>query len=119
MIQRGKPPRKGQWSIPGGAQHAGETLQETAKREVLEEVSLAINVGGFIEALDYIDRDANGAVRHHYTLIDFWARGSLDDQPKAAEDATAAQWFPIDALDSLSMWSETKRIIKKAAELIQ
>lgn len=117
LIQRGKPPRAGQWSIPGGAQRAGETLEETALREVREEVSLAINLGGFIEALDYIDKDEDGAVRHHYTLIDYWATASLKDQPTAGEDAAAAHWVPLKDLDKLPMWSETKRIIKKAVEL--
>ena len=32
MIQRGKPPRDGQWSIPGGKQKLGETWRTTACR---------------------------------------------------------------------------------------
>jgi len=40
LIQRGKQPRLGQWSIPGGRQELGETVQETAIREVLEETGL-------------------------------------------------------------------------------
>ena len=27
LIQRGRPPRLGQWSLPGGAPHVGETLE--------------------------------------------------------------------------------------------
>ena len=42
LIQRGKAPRQGQWSLPGGAQELGETVVEAAVREVLEETGLAI-----------------------------------------------------------------------------
>ena len=34
--------RKGEWSIPGGRQEAGETVRETAVREVREETGLTI-----------------------------------------------------------------------------
>ena len=32
LIRRGKPPLQGNWSIPGGKQKLGETLQEAARR---------------------------------------------------------------------------------------
>ncbi|MGD8325849.1 MAG: NUDIX hydrolase [Sphingomonadales bacterium] len=117
LIQRGKPPRQGQWSIPGGAQHAGERLTDTALREVREETGLDVELGGLIDALDYIDHDAQGAVHHHYTLIDYWANGQLDQVPQAAEDAAQAKWVALRDLDKLEMWEETVRIIRTAVEL--
>ncbi|MEK9906154.1 MAG: NUDIX domain-containing protein, partial [Rhodospirillales bacterium] len=36
LIKRGKPPRLGQWSLPGGMQELGETAAAAAYREVLE-----------------------------------------------------------------------------------
>ena len=35
LIRRGQPPRVGQWSLPGGAQHLGETLAEIASIDLL------------------------------------------------------------------------------------
>ena len=42
LIRRGKPPRAGQWSLPGGAQQLGETLLEAVTREVREETGLEL-----------------------------------------------------------------------------
>lgn len=117
LIQRGKPPRQGQWSIPGGAQHIGEKLPQTALREVKEESGLDVELGGLIDALDYIDHDAEGRVHHHYTLIDFWASANLDQKPIAGEDAAQAKWVPLKDIDQMGMWDETVRIIKQAAGL--
>ena len=36
MIQRGKPPRQGSWSLPGGAQELGETMSKEELREMIE-----------------------------------------------------------------------------------
>ncbi len=46
MIRRGKPPRQGQWSLPGGAQKLGETVFDTARRETREETGLAVRCVG-------------------------------------------------------------------------
>src|SRR3546814_8321532 len=34
LIRRGKPPREGQWSLPGGRQRLGERIAATARREM-------------------------------------------------------------------------------------
>ena len=60
LIRRAKPPRSGQWSIPGGAQELGETVRETAVREVREETGLDIAVTDLIEVVDFIERDDTG-----------------------------------------------------------
>ncbi len=40
IVQRGKPPRQGEWTVPGGMLEIGETLRGGTEREVLEETSL-------------------------------------------------------------------------------
>ena len=41
-MRRGKPPRMGQWSLPGGAQHVGETAEAAARRELHEETGIEV-----------------------------------------------------------------------------
>ena len=115
MIKRGKPPRQGQWSLPGGAQKLGETLAETARREVREETGIKIALGDIIATLDLIDRDEAGRVRHHYTLVDFVAEGQ-EAALQAGDDAVDARWFSREEAGRLGLWSETLRVIDLAAE---
>jgi 8-oxo-dGTP diphosphatase len=114
LIRRGKPPRVGQWSLPGGAQKLGETVAEAARREVLEETGLKVEVGEVLAVVDLIERDGD-RVRYHYTLVDFGAEaGRADLRPGG--DAAAARWFSLGEVERLGLWSETVRIIRLARE---
>jgi ADP-ribose pyrophosphatase YjhB (NUDIX family) len=42
------------WSLPGGAQQLGETVFEAARREVMEETALDVEVLGLVVGVDGI-----------------------------------------------------------------
>jgi 8-oxo-dGTP diphosphatase len=115
LVRRGKPPRVGHWSLPGGAQHLGETVAEAGRREVMEEVGLEVELGDIVTTVDMIERDPDDRIRYHYTLIDFVA-----EAPSAAlrpgSDAADARWFSVAEIELLGLWSETVRVIKLAGE---
>ena len=110
LVQRGRAPRAGRWSLPGGAQELGETVADAARREVREETGLAIELGEVIATVDLIERDPGGRVRYHYTLIDFTAE-ARDAVLCPGDDAADAAWFDLDQIEALGLWSETLRII--------
>ena len=116
LIRRAKPPRQGEWSLPGGLQKLGETVFEAAVREVLEETGVAVQPLGIVDVVDLIECDgdpASGRVRWHYTLIDVvaaWRAG----EPLAAADAADAVWAPVAAVRELVGWGETVRIVELA-----
>jgi 8-oxo-dGTP diphosphatase len=112
LIRRGKPPRVGHWSLPGGAQKLGETVAEAARREVKEETGLAVEVGEVLAVVDLIERDGE-RVRYHYTLIDFSAEAD-GTELHPGSDAADARWFTLDQIEGLGLWSETVRIIELA-----
>lgn len=113
LIKRGKAPRAGQWSIPGGHQEAGETLRAGAVREVLEETGVEVEIVRLLDAVDSINRGADGRLLSHYSLIDFLGLWRAGD-PKAASDAAEAIWADPVELESFGLWSETRRIIALA-----
>jgi ADP-ribose pyrophosphatase YjhB (NUDIX family) len=113
LIRRAKPPRAGQWSLPGGAQKLGETVEEAARREVLEETGLMLERPEIIATVDLIERDDDGRVRYHYTLIEVSADAATGEAV-AGSDAADTRWFDHDEIDTLGLWSETLRIIELA-----
>ena len=112
LVRRGRPPRVGQWSLPGGAQELGETVAAAARREVLEETGLVVEIGEVLAAVDMIEREA-GRVRYHYTLIDFSAEAAGPGL-RPGGDAADARWFAPGEVAELGLWSETLRIIALA-----
>ncbi len=115
LIKRGKPPRMGHWSLPGGRQRLGETVRETAVREVREETGCAVRVTSLLDVVDSITRDSAGEIEYHYTLIDFlavWDSGEASPQGDAAE----AAWVGLGDLGGYRLWDETLRLIRLGAE---
>ena len=104
LIRRGKPPRQGEWSLPGGRIEPGERAAEAAIREALEETGCLVAVTGLVDVVDFI------AEGRHFVLFDYAARWVSGD-PCAGDDATEARFFPFDALPQLGLWSETMRVI--------
>jgi ADP-ribose pyrophosphatase len=92
LVRRRDPPNAGQWAVPGGSIRLGETLQEAAEREVLEETGVRTRAGRPIFAFDFLERDAAGAVRYHYVVVDLLAE-HLEGEPSPRDDALEARWF--------------------------
>lgn len=114
LIERGKGPRTGSWSLPGGMQELGETVRETAHREIKEETGVEIDVTGLLDVIDLVRKDSDGRIRFHYTLVDFtaeWRSG----EAVADSDAAGVRWVPLAELDQYELWDETRRVIHLSA----
>ena len=79
LIQRGKEPYG--WALPGGFVDYGESLEEAARREALEETSLDVELLSQLGAYSAPDRDP----RHHSISVVFLARAK--GEPTARDDA--------------------------------
>ena len=113
LVRRGKPPRRGQWSLPGGRQRLGETVRAAAAREVAEEAGLTIEVTALLDVVDSMTRDEDGSLAYHYTLVDFlaeWRAGAA----AAGGDAAEVAWADPDDLAPYDLWDETLRVIALA-----
>ncbi len=116
LVRRARPPRQGQWSIPGGLQELGETCVDAARREVLEETGVEIQLGAVVDVIDLIERDDEGLPRYHYTLIDFvaeWVAG----EAVSGDGVSDILWVKPEELKNLTIWDETIRVIHRAAAM--
>jgi ADP-ribose pyrophosphatase YjhB (NUDIX family) len=111
LIRRGKPPREGGWSLPGGRQRLGETVRETALRELREETGVEAVVTALLDVVDSITRDDDGAIVYHYTLVDFLAEWRAGEA-RAGGDAAEAVWADPGDLGPYELWDETLRLIR-------
>jgi len=112
LVERGKEPLRGCWSLPGGVLETGETLEEGVAREVREETGLHVKPVKLLEIFERIIRDASGAAEYHYVLLDYICRvtgGSLC----AADDACGAAWVPRARLANYRITAGTLPVIEK------
>ncbi len=114
LIRRGKPPRLGEWSLPGGRLEWGETLQAAALRELREETGVSAEVLGLIDVVDgWFPAPTPDDEDRHYVLVDYAVRW-LAGAPVAGDDAADAAFHPVSQIGSLGLWSRTVRIIDEA-----
>jgi ADP-ribose pyrophosphatase len=111
LVKRGAAPSLGEWAIPGGRVHLGESLAQAAEREILEETGVIIEAGEVVYTFEYIDEKA-GHVAFHYVVLDLTAR-YVSGEPRAGDDAAAAAWVRFAELDRLPVNRTTRSALAK------
>lgn len=111
LVRRGQAPSQDLWAIPGGRVKLGETLQEAAEREILEETGIRIKARDPVYTFDYIERDGASRPRYHYVIIDLIA-DFIGGKPRAGDDAADVRWVSAAELDDLKVSSKTVHLLK-------
>lgn len=112
LVRRKNPPSEGLWAIPGGKQRWGETLQQTAEREVLEETGVRIKAGKIVHTFEVLDHDAGGSLLFHYIIIDVTGK-YISGRLHAGDDALEARWFARGELERSRTSPSTLKLLEE------
>lgn len=112
LLVRHRKGEKTYWLLPGGGLEYGETISECAKREALEELSLEIALGDLLFANESIPSD-----KHRHVLNLYYQAKVIGGQIKLGDEEVLAEaaWIEIDLIDELTLYPNTKEILKKVA----
>jgi 8-oxo-dGTP diphosphatase len=116
LVERGRPPWRGLWSLPGGGIEASESPGAAALRELKEEAGIDAEIEGQLDAVEVIADDEDGTVT--WRLVMFYGR-PRGEAVSAASDAANAAWVRLDELEELSLTKGTAALIRQAAGRMQ
>src|SRR6266581_1328525 len=99
LIERGLEPFKGRWALPGGFVRVDETLDDAARRELVEETGLKKVFLEQLYTFGAVDRDP----RERVVSVAYYALVKLSEhEAKAATDAANARWFAVSKVPKLA-----------------
>lgn len=108
LIRRGTEPHVGTWSLPGGRAEPGESLRQTARREVREETGLLVAVQRKLWRVAL--SGPQGVV---YDVHDFLAR-PVGGRLVAGDDATDVRWFPLEELERMELTDDLLGFLRRS-----
>jgi ADP-ribose pyrophosphatase YjhB (NUDIX family) len=100
LATRTRPPMEGVFSLPGGLVVAGETLEQAALRELMEEVGVTASIVAFNDHVEVIERDGDGKVAQHFVVASFVARW-VSGQGEPSSEAGRVIWARPDEIGQL------------------
>jgi len=114
LIQRDQEPFAGEWALPGGFVRVGESLEESARRELGEETGLR---EVYLEQL-YTFGSPERDPREHTVSVAYYALVNIrDHEVVAATDARAAAWHGVHHTPELAF--DHGHILEVALERLQ
>ncbi len=107
LVKRKFEPRAGMWSLPAGFMEYGETVEETAVRELKEETNLDVKLIRLFGVYTGCDDPRNQAVLIMY-------EGSiLGGELRPGDDASEVHFFPLDDLPEEIAFEAHRKVLEE------
>lgn len=93
LVQQGRGPSAGCWSLPGGRVESGEMLSATALRETREETGLEVSLDGVVGVYSYQGRSGRDCARFCFSATATGGRSRFDGR-----EIRDLRWFHFEQL---------------------
>jgi 8-oxo-dGTP diphosphatase len=104
---------QGLWIFPGGKLEIGETLEECARREFIEETGCDLRITKQIGA--YVCYDPDTEFEKQVVLIYYLGDG-IKGHPRAGEGVTDTGWFSLADVEAMAKKGQAPELILKVAK---
>ena len=104
------------WSMPKGHVEHGETMEETAIREVAEETGIRGQILGSLGSIDYWFVSEGRRIHktvHHYLLR--YQSGELSDEDYEVSEVA---WVPLNELDNRLAYADERKLAHLASTML-
>ncbi len=100
-------PRYDDWSLPKGKLEDGESIEDAARREVLEETGMRVELGAALPATEYVDRHGRPKVVH------YWIMTVTGEAPpwQPNDEVDGVRWITADEAAKLLSYDHDRRLI--------
>jgi 8-oxo-dGTP pyrophosphatase MutT (NUDIX family) len=104
------------WGLPKGTPDPGESLEQTAVREVEEETGLHVAPGESVGAIDYwFTRDG---VRFHKQVHHWLMEPTGGDVAHHDAEFDAVEWVPVGRALRMLSYGNERKVLARAMELL-
>lgn len=101
LIRRRNPPAADLFAFPGGRAEPGETPEDTALREFLEETGIAARDPELFATYDLKTQDEDGRITSHFLLSVFRVFADASSEAIAGDDASDHGWYTLEEIRAL------------------
>lgn len=115
LVKRRHPPAADLYAFPGGRSEPGETLEETALRELFEETGLRGRSPQLFAFYDLKGEEDGDGPPSHFHLSVFRVELAEMAEVMAADDALEAAWFALEDAPSLAAPASVIECIERLA----
>jgi 8-oxo-dGTP diphosphatase len=110
LTKRNIPPFLGEWVMPGGKIDLGEQIVLAIKREVLEEVGLAVEVQNLLDVFEHV---TPGEEHYHFIILYYRCHPLSNEINQNDMEVAEARWVAPAELSNYKMPEGTRFILAK------